>query len=289
MAFESITATRPMNGQAKCPRLLAVGDNVLDQYPQQGVMYPGGNAVNVAVHARRLGAETAYLGAVGTDPPGDIVLAALKREGVDTTLTRIVEGANASAVVKVIDGDRIFAHGDVGVSLFDLTEDDLDAASAYDIVHTGECSSIESHLPQLAHASQCLSFDFSERPWEYVEQYAQCASIAICSAPSGEVAEGQRQVEHLRSLGPTTAVVTLGAAGAFVLQESLTYRPAPVGAIVDTLGAGDAFIARLLVGLARGEEVGALLNSATTYATASCASFGAFGYASAMTSTTMSP
>ena len=65
------------------PHLLAVGDNVVDCYPDLGVMFPGGNAVNVAVHARRAGASSAYLGAVGTDPAGDLVRGSLVAEGVD--------------------------------------------------------------------------------------------------------------------------------------------------------------------------------------------------------------
>ena len=48
-------------------RLLTVGDNVVDCYPDLGTMFPGGNTVNVAVHAQRNGAEAAYLGALGTD------------------------------------------------------------------------------------------------------------------------------------------------------------------------------------------------------------------------------
>ena len=43
-------------------------------------MYPGGNAVNVAVHAQRNGAHAAYLGAVGTDRAGEVVLGALRRK-----------------------------------------------------------------------------------------------------------------------------------------------------------------------------------------------------------------
>src|SRR4051794_7203899 len=140
----SITPAASSNGHTASVRLLAVGDNVVDQYPQQAVMYPGGNAVNVAVHARRIGARAAYLGAVGTDRAGDVVLSALKAEGVDTTLTRVVEGPNAAAVVHVIDGNRVFADGDVGVSVFELTAADLQAAGTYDIVHTGECSNVES-------------------------------------------------------------------------------------------------------------------------------------------------
>jgi fructoselysine 6-kinase len=185
-------------------------------------------------------------------------------------------------VVHVVDGNRVFADGDVGVSVFQLSADDLQAASTYDIVHTGECSNIEEQLSELARSSQRLSFDFSERPWDYVQQYAPSASVAIWSAPSGDLAHATRQAERLRALGPHTAVVTLGAAGALILQETLTYRPAPAGEIVDTLGAGDAFIARLLVGLAQAQDIGAVLSAATSYATANCASFGAFGYPTAI-------
>jgi fructoselysine 6-kinase len=261
------------------PRLLAVGDNVVDQYPQQGLFYPGGNAVNVAVHARRLGAESAYIGAVGTDSAGAVVLAALRAEGVDTGRTRVRDGANAHAVVTVVDGNRTFVNGDLGVSVFVLDSADLAAAANYEVVHTGECSNIEDQLPDLADAARLLSFDFSERPWDYIQTHASRAQIAIRSCPGADLAEATVEAERLRELGPTTVAVTLGARGALVLRETLTYRPAPRGTIVDTLGAGDAFIARLLVGIAQDEPIEQLVGAATNYATAACASYGAFGYA----------
>ena len=55
--------------------------------------------------------------------------------------------------------------------------------------------------------------------------------------------------------------------------------PAPVrGPVVDTLGAGDAFIARLVVGLAVEEEPGAALAAAAEQAAATVSEFGAFGH-----------
>ncbi|MDQ1643316.1 MAG: fructoselysine 6-kinase [Actinomycetota bacterium] len=261
------------------PRLLTVGDNVVDQYPQQGLLYPGGNAVNVAVHARRLGADSAYIGAVGSDSAGEVVLQALRAEGVDTSRTRVREGATAHAVVTIVDGNRTFSSGDLGVSVFALLEDDLATAATYDVVHTGECSNLEDQLPDLAAAARRLSFDFSERGWDYIEAHAPRAHIAIRSSPDADVAEATAVAERLRALGPATVAVTLGARGALVLREALTYRPAPAGTIVDTLGAGDAFIARLLVGIAQDEPIEQLVGAATDYATAACATFGAFGYA----------
>lgn len=267
--------------------LIAVGDNVVDRYVDRGVMYPGGNAVNVAVHARRCGARSAYVGAVGTDAAGRAVLDALVTEGVDTSLVRVVDGANAYAVVRVVDGNRVFGHGDAGVSRIALTEADLAAVAAADIVHTGECSMVEDQLGDLALAAGRLSFDFSERPWAYVEKYGPHAQVAIRSRPGLTPEQAAAEARRLQDLGPSFVAVTLGEGGAVLLDgDALAYaRPAPAP-VVDTLGAGDAFIARLLIGLAAGEDLRQLAREATAYATSTCASFGAFGYETAIEATT---
>jgi sugar/nucleoside kinase (ribokinase family) len=260
------------------PNLLAVGDNVVDCYPDLGVMFPGGNAVNVAVHARRIGAASAYLGAVGTDAAGALVRGSLEAEEVDTSLTRVVDGPNAFATVRVVEGNRVFETGDVGVSPFRVTQADLVRVAAADVVHTGECSMVEADLPRLAEAARLLSFDFSERPWEYVEEHAPLVSVAVLSAASVDE-DPVLLARRVAALGPATVAVTQGPRGATLLVEgSLYHAPAGSGPVVDTLGAGDAFIARFLVGLARGEEPEVLLPAATSYATASCAEHGAFGH-----------
>lgn len=261
------------------PRILAVGDNVVDCYPDLGVMFPGGNAVNVAVHASRCGARSAYLGVLGADPAGELVQSSLEREGVDLALSRVVDGPNAHAVVRVVQGNRVFEYGDPGVSKILLRDNDFAAMTQVDLVHTGECSMVEQDLPQIAAAARLLSFDFSERPWSYVQAYAQYADIAIVSAAgAGSPAE---LAARIAALGPATVAVTQGAAGATLLVNGRTlHAPAGSGAVVDTLGAGDAFIARLLVGLARDEEIELVLSAATSYATLTCGSYGAFGYES---------
>ena len=260
------------------PHLLAVGDNVVDCYPDLGVMFPGGNTVNVAVHARRAGATSAYLGVVGTDAAGDLVRGSLVAEGVDTSLVRSVPGPNAFAVVRVVEGNRVFESGEIGVSRFRMTGAELEQAAAADVVHTGECSMVEADLPRLADAARLLSFDFSERPWEYVEEHAPLVSVAVLSAASVDE-DPVILARRVAALGPRIVAVTQGPSGATLLFEgSLHTAPAGSGPIVDTLGAGDAFIARFLVGLARGEAPEVVLPAATSYATASCAEHGAFGH-----------
>ena len=52
-------------------KLLGLGDNVMDAYLFRGELYPGGNAANVAVLAKRAGAEkSGYIGVLATDAAG---------------------------------------------------------------------------------------------------------------------------------------------------------------------------------------------------------------------------
>jgi fructoselysine 6-kinase len=74
-------------------------------------------------------------------------------------------------------------------------------------------------------------------------------------------------------------MVTRGAAGAILYLAGRYYEQAAVAAqVVDTLGAGDAFIARFLVGYLQGEEAKAALRKASQAAAAACLSHGAFGH-----------
>ncbi|MDO5738784.1 MAG: PfkB family carbohydrate kinase [Ornithinimicrobium sp.] len=265
------------------PRIVAIGDNVVDCYVDLGWMYPGGNAVNVAVHAARLGMHTAYIGAVGTDEAGACVRNALRDEGVDILRTRVIEGPNARAVVHVVDGNRVFGDGSVGVSRFVPAPADLELIAGADLVHTGDCSMMEEHLGTLREHAQWLSFDFSEQPWDYIAEHAPLVDIALCSLPSGDSVE--HRARAVAGLGPQIVVVTQGPSGASLLtKEGLHHSPAGLGQIVDTLGAGDAAAARFLTGLINGESAASALDAATAYATTACTEYGAFGHRTPLTS-----
>ncbi len=269
--------------------LVAIGDNVVDCYLDHGWMYPGGNAVNVAVHASRLGLAAAYVGAVGDDQAGQLVRESLIAEGVDVSGLRVQPGPNAQALVRIVAGNRVFTGGEIGVSRFVPSAADLATIGAAALTHTGECSMLEEHLDQLSRHAQRLSFDFSERPWDYIAELAPLADIAIASLPESDADRAEELAREIRALGPGLVAVTRGAAGAVLLTDELVTSVAGPGDIVDTLGAGDAFIARLLTGLVRGEEPRSLVQAASTYATGCCAEVGAFGHRAQLPTTLSLP
>ena len=233
-------------------QLAGVGDNVVDRYRDLGMMFPGGQALNVAVHARRCGTEAAYVGAVGDDRAGRHVREAIQHEGVDDTRVRVVPGPNAYANVGLSDGNREFLGGDPGVSRFRLSDDDLTFLGRASLIHSSESSYLEDQLALLAGAAP-LSFDFSiRRDAAYLEPILPYVTIAEFSVADLDDSEATSWIERIHAAGPRLVLATRGASDALLSDRGRVWRqPAYPARIIDTLGAGDAFIARVLVGVIR--------------------------------------
>ena len=87
-------------------RVIGIGDNVVDQYIQKGIMYPGGNALNFSVYAKRMGADAAYAGVFGNDRAGLHIHHVMNSLGIDIRFSRIENGENGISVIRLNDGDR---------------------------------------------------------------------------------------------------------------------------------------------------------------------------------------
>jgi fructoselysine 6-kinase len=262
-------------------RLLGIGDNVVDRYLEMGTMFPGGNALNVAVAARRAGAVAAYLGALGDDAAGRVILDALRAEAVETNRVRIRHGPNAYALVHLVEGDRAFVGGDHGVSRFVLSLEDVAYAATFDLIHTGDCSFFEGQVADLAATGPPVSFDFSvHREAAYVEPLLPHIQIAFFSASDLDDNAAEQLLHTTTARGPRLALATRGSADVVLHDGRRTWRQPVVvkGPIVDTLGAGDSFIGRFLVGVMSGEDPKLSLQAAAEAASVTCGRLGAFGY-----------
>lgn len=263
-------------------RILGVGDNTVDQYLHLRRMFPGGNAVNVPVLAHRYAAEASYIGWLGDDRYGRLILDALRREGVDASRCRVIEGgSNAHCEVNLVDGDRVFGASSAGVTRqIALTEEDFAFVSQFDLVHSSVYSHIEAQLPQLRNAAHRLSFDFSQgwkRP--YLEQVLPYTTFAFLSYPDQSQSECEELMRWIKTQGPEVIVVTRGKEGALAFDgEHIVQQGIVEATVVDTLGAGDAFIARFLVEHLGGKPIAESMALAAYSAAETCGYYGAFGY-----------
>jgi Sugar kinases, ribokinase family len=267
----------------KQPFIVAFNDNVVDCYRDQHVMYPGGNCVNHAVYARRAGARTAYAGAVSDDAAGRAIRDALVREGVDVSRLRIVPGDTAYCVIDLKDGERVFVGANLGVSIVAPESADLALFRSADALHTGRSSHIDAWLPALSGITR-ISYDFATvRDAAKIGALASHCFLASFSGGGLTRDEAAHLAKTAREVGATWVLVTRGDEGALLAGPDgmMETSVAPVTP-VDTLGAGDTFIARTLVGLLRAENPGEILPAAARAAADTCLERGAFGYGSPM-------
>lgn len=265
-------------------KLIAVGDNVTDCYVDEGVYFPGGNAVNVAVNCRKNGAEKVnYIGVFGDDDRAEYIKACLDEEGVTYDRSRKVYAHTAQPRVYLKDGDRVFAHGprESCQHLFaiKLVKEDMDVIQEYDICHTSCFSNLEYELPQLQKLCQ-VSFDFSERrDADYLKRTCPYLTFAFFSGSDLTEEECEELLHHVHDLGTKIVGITRGSKGAVFYDGRRIYRQGikKVEA-VDTMGAGDSFIAGFLTAYGDGRTMEEALDYGAERSALTCTIRGGFGH-----------
>ena len=274
--------------------VLGFGDNTMDIYEHTNTMYPGGNAVNVAVAAKRNGASrSAYMGIFGNDAKAEHMIGSIEEEGVELVKCRQLIGDTGACRVKLVDGDRVFVGsnrgGIRGETRFVLDRFDLAYLREFDVVHTGNYCFTERQLPKIREAGVPISFDFSDDSTEaYYDEIAPLVDLAFMSCGDMTLEETKEQLRRVVALGPAYANATRGAEGAIGFDGERFYRrePDPVRVFRDTMAAGDTFIGGFLVswfalskqGVSGPERVERSLDAAAEAAARACEVDGSWGH-----------
>ena len=237
---------------------------------EQMRMTAAGTAAGTALTFAKLGAAVRTAGAIGDDPPGDLLLSLLGRAGIDTSL--VVRKADAPTSMSVLpirpNGERPALHL-LGANLaYTLDDVDFDAVAAADHVHLG--------------GTEMLGPDFAMRVLKHTKENGATTSVDLI-APGGmgafdliapalaytdfllpnedqvlgftgatDLADG---CKRLLEAGAGLIAVTCGADGALVVNNEGTEQvPAFAVDVVDTTGCGDAFSAGFVHALTIGRQ-----------------------------------
>ena len=256
------------------PRLAGPGETVLGSAAR---LQPGGKGANQAVAAARLGASVRMAGCCGDDAFGGALRSALEAAGVDITAVRVLAGVPSGLALITVDaaGENSItvapgANGQAGPAEVAATAAaPCDAlvlsaeipvpvlAAALDRARAAHVMTVLNLAPAPPDASGLLQAGVD---WLIVNAPE---AAAILGRPVAGPAGAQAAAADLAALGAGHVVITLGPDGA-VLADSVLAGPVLAGPSatlvvrgfsvpsVDSVGAGDAFVAALAVAVAEG-------------------------------------
>ena len=178
----------------------------------------------------------------------------------------------------MVDGDRQFLDSDLGVSMFDLSVEDLAYVAGFDALHTGDNSGLETQLADIAERTK-VSFDFGSRPWSYVDELIDHVWCACFSGGHLTPEAAIALADEAAARGPTAVLVSEGSRGARLVIDGVHVALASQAtSLTDSLGAGDALIGGVLSGLIRDHTPLDALKAGTALAARTVSHYGAFGY-----------
>lgn len=256
--------------------------------------YLGGSAANIAVGSARLGLGTALVSRVGKDQFGTALLEDLEREGIDTSSIQIDPERLTSVVALALrqqdDFPRLFLYNDTADLAFDPTSFDVSKLrQTRCVLVTGSYLARDSlrnfthtaiDAAHQAHSQVVIDLDFRTPLWglagwgevtepvkpgprvaeAYAEILPKCdlivGTLDEALAATGED-NAESAVRRLIDLTSGTVVIKLGSEGARVYEggdvkgESAPGFAVPV---VNSVGAGDAFLGGFLTAWLSGES-----------------------------------
>jgi 2-dehydro-3-deoxygluconokinase len=246
----------------------------------------GGSESNVAIGVRRLGMPATWIGRVGDDPPGHLILRELRAERVraisvtdpaPTGLMMRWRPSGAHGRVTYYRRESAGAH----LQVADIPEAVIREA---DVLHVtgitlalgpGPAETV-SHAVAVARAAGVtvtLDLNYRLALWSVEEAepvlaaVVRQADVVFAGETEAEIvthtADPLHAARALEAMGAEQVLIKRGAHGCLARINGATLeQPAPAVSVVDTVGAGDAFVAGYLAELMTGAEPAARVRTA---------------------------
>lgn len=234
-------------------------------------MGPGGKGSNQAVAAARAGADVTFISRIGRDAFGDLAIKTWETEGIRPRVARTSEAPTGAAFIYVHEtrGDNAIIV--VSGAADGLSSTDVDAAA--DAIRTSRVFVTQLEQPvaaaqrglEIARAAGSITV-FNPAPAVKFDDglFALCDYVvpneteaeALTGIAVSDLAGARRAGEALVAKGAGTALITLGERGALFhgRDRSLHVPPFAAGKVVETAGAGDAFVGGFAAALAGGAD-----------------------------------
>lgn len=250
---------------------------------QELLLLPGGKGANQAVAAARLGAEVAFVGAVGKDNYASEIIKNLKQNQVNTEyLSQLENAASGTAHITLAEGDNSIVV--IPAANMQLTPAMIDAA--FELIRSADIVMVQQEIPisVIEHVSKIchdLGIKLLLNPAPIREIPVSVINAVSYITPNEHEAAALfpgLSLEDSLAKNPHKLIVTQGKNGALYHdgKEQVLVAGFKVSAI-DTTGAGDTFNAAFAVAIAEGKSFAESIRFANAAAALSVQKLGAQG------------
>ncbi|XP_055607432.1 ribokinase [Uranotaenia lowii] len=247
------------------PRLPKVGETLHGTRFATGF---GGKGANQCVAAARLGSRTAMIGKLGNDSWGHDYLKGLQREGIDVDYVEVIDGQSTgiaqinvsdrgdNQIVIVVGANNQLLEQDV-VACDSLLQNSKILICQLETPMKGTVEALKRFngisIMNAAPGTEDISVDLLKHSTIFCVNETEAALITGMQVET--VLQAKAALLKLRDMGANIVIITLGEKGTIFAQKDSTkvkhVKPYKVDKVVDTTGAGDAFIGALAHFIAR--------------------------------------
>jgi len=280
---------------AKRPRIAVVGSANIDmttfgsRFPKPGEtifadkfdLGFGGKGANQAVAARLCGADVFMVARVGTDLFGPATIENFRKQGIDTTHVKQVEGLSSGVAPIFVEPNgqnRILVVKGANDA---LKPADVDAAA--ETLKSADCIVLQFEIPletvyytiafARKHDIRCI---LNPAPAQAVDLASlnnldyfvpnESEAEAITGLPVKNLDDAKKCAARLLASGIRRVIITLGSQGSLLASDGSEHVAPFAVKSVDSTGAGDAFIGSFAVFLAEGVPEKEAVRRANLYA-----------------------
>ncbi|ABR47549.1 PfkB domain protein [Alkaliphilus metalliredigens QYMF] len=259
-------------------KIAAVGENIIDDYHQREEAYIGGGCINFLMTlAEESKHQLSYIGPIALDYYGESITQALTEKEINVEYATYLEGKSPLVKIEMHKGEKSYGQSRRGVlEAFRLTDQQITLIQEQDHIHA---TIIGGLLPLINKMKSrgTVSFDYSRLQNERLILNTASFIDFPCLSRDEFTQKERTLMEEIHKEGSKEVILLLGDKGSVVYDgEKFTKIKSEKLSVIDTLGAGDAYISQYISCRLTGVGIKSAMETATAKAIGVCQHFGGF-------------
>lgn len=250
-------------------KALAMSDNCVDIYPKLNRFYVGGNSIDFAFNYHDQGGAVTLMTILGNDIFAKLLANKIKERHIPLRIMKEIDQPTGVATMDLQDNDKIYLDfSENALSEIVLNEADRAFISGFDIVYGEQWTKLHTFIKEVRRPQQIWLYDFSTKLDEPTNDlllpYLDYAFFSYEQQDTWI----RDFLKETHAKGAGCVIAMLGAQGSLAYDgERFHEETAKSVEVVNTVGAGDAYIAGFAYGLSLEETISECMKRGKTQAT----------------------